>query len=207
MRVHPRERCDTLAVVTARPLVLVALLPATLAWRLVLAVAGSLLIALAAQVAVPLPFSPVPVTGQTFAVLLVGAAYGARLGASSVALYLAEGALGLPVFAPGGPVGPARLVGPTGGYLLGFVAAAYVVGALAERGWDRSLARAAVAMLVGEVAIYALGVVSLARFVPADRLLVAGLYPFIAGDLVKIALASLALPAAWRLLSRGPRGS
>lgn len=187
-----------------RPLVLVSLTPATRAWRLVLVVAGSLLIAGAAQVAVPLPFSPVPVTGQTFAVLLVGAAYGARLGASSVALYLAEGAMGLPVFAPGGPLGPARLAGPTGGYLLGFVAAAYVVGALAERGWDRSLVRAAMAMLAGEVAIYALGLVSLARFVPADRLLIAGLYPFIPGDLVKVVLAALALPAAWRLLSRGP---
>ncbi len=163
---------------------------------------GSLLIALAAQVAVPLPFSPVPVTGQTFAVLLIGAAFGARLGAATVALYLAEGILGLPVFAPGGPVGPARLLGPTGGYLIGFVAAAYVVGALAERGWDRRLVTAALAMLAGEVVIYAFGLAGLARFLPPERLLAAGLLPFIPGDLVKLALAALALPTAWRLVGR-----
>lgn len=186
----------------ARPLVLVSLAPATLPARLVLVALGSLLIALAAQVAVPLPFSPVPVTGQTFAVLLVGAALGARLGAATVALYLAEGLMGLPVFAPGGPPGPARLLGPTGGYLLGFVVAAYVVGALAERGWDRRLLTAALAMLAGEVAIYAFGLAGLARFVPADRLLAAGLFPFIPGDLAKLVLAALALPTAWRLVAR-----
>lgn len=187
---------------TARPLVLAALAPSALYTRLLLAVAGSALIALAAQVAVPLPFSPVPVTGQTFAVLLVGAAFGARLGAATVLLYVVEGVAGLPVFAPGGAIGPARLIGPTGGYLAGFVAAAYVVGALAERGWDRRLITAALAMLVGEIAIYAFGLAGLARFVPPDKLLGAGLLPFIPGDLVKLALAALALPAAWRVVGR-----
>ena len=186
----------------ARPIVLISFAPNTLSARVLLVVAGSLLIALAAQVAVPLPWSPVPVTGQTFAVLLIGAAFGGRLGAATVALYLAEGLAGLPVFAPGGPVGPARFLGPTGGYLLGFVAAAYVVGTLAERGWDRRLVTAALAMLLGEVVIYAFGLAGLARFVPADRLLTAGLLPFIPGDLVKLALAALALPTAWRLVGR-----
>jgi len=106
------------------------------------------------------------------------------------------------VFAPGGAVGPARLLGPTGGYLIGFVAAAYVVGALAERGWDRRLVTAALAMLAGEVAIYAFGLAGLARFLPPDQLLAAGLLPFIPGDLVKLALAALALPTAWRLVGR-----
>ncbi|MGH2377698.1 MAG: biotin transporter BioY [Candidatus Limnocylindria bacterium] len=187
---------------TAHPLVLVSLVPTTLLARALLAVAGSLLIALAAQVTVPLPFSPVPVTGQTFAVLLIGAAFGARLGAATVGLYIAEGVAGLPVFAPGGPIGPARLLGPTGGYLVGFVVAAYVVGALAERGWDRRLLTAALAMLVGEVAIYAFGLAGLARFVPADRLLAAGLLPFVPGDLAKLALAAAALPTAWHLIGR-----
>lgn len=179
---------------------LVSLAPATLPARVLLVASGSLLIALAAQLAVPLPFSPVPVTGQTFAVLLVGAAFGARLGAATVGLYLVEGLLGLPVFAPGGAVGPARFLGPTGGYLVGFVAAAYVVGALAERGWDRRLLSAALAMLVGQVMIYAFGLAGLARFLPLDRLLAAGLLPFIPGDVVKLALAALALPAAWRIV-------
>ena len=105
-----------------------AVVPASLAWRAGLVLGASLLIALAAQVAIPLPFSPVPVTGQTYAVLVVGAALGSRLGALSVALYVAEGVLGLPVFAPGGAPGIARLLGPTGGYLVGFVGAAFVVG-------------------------------------------------------------------------------
>lgn len=187
---------------SARPLVLVSLMPTTQLTRVLLALAGSLLIALAAQFAVPLPFSPVPVTGQTFAVLLVGAAFGSRLGAATVGLYLAEGIAGLPVFAPGGPMGPARLLGPSGGYLVGFVVAAYIVGALAERGWDRRLLTAALAMLVGEVAIYTFGLAGLARFVPVDQLVALGLLPFIPGDVVKLGLAAAVLPSAWHLLAR-----
>lgn len=109
-----------------------------IAGQVALVVAGSLLVALLAQVSIPLPFTPVPVTGQTLGVLLVGGALGSRLGAASLALYLGEGAIGLPVFAGG--VGGLP-VGPTGGYLVGFVLMAYVVGYLAERGWDRSWGR------------------------------------------------------------------
>ncbi|MDO8562796.1 MAG: biotin transporter BioY [Candidatus Limnocylindria bacterium] len=177
----------------------VALIPDRLFARALLAVGGTLLLALSAQVAVPLPFSPVPVTGQTFAVLLIGAALGARLGAATVLLYLAEGVAGLPVFTPGATIGVARLAGPTGGYLAGFVVAAFVVGLLAERGWDRRVRTAALAMLAGEAVIYAIALPSLARFVPAERLLDAGLWPFVAGDLYKLALAALALPVAWRV--------
>lgn len=177
----------------------VALVPDRLLSRALLAVGGTLLLALSAQVAVPLPFSPVPVTGQTFAVLLIGAALGARLGAATVLLYLGEGAAGLPVFTPGATIGVARLAGPTGGYLAGFAVAAFVVGRLAERGWDRRVLSAALAMLAGEAVIYAIALPWLARFVPAERLLDAGLWPFVAGDLYKLALAALALPVAWRI--------
>jgi biotin transport system substrate-specific component len=183
---------------TARPLA-IELTPARIQWRVLLPVAGSLLIAIAAQFQIPLPFSPVPVTGQTFAVLLVGAALGARLGAGAVALYVIEGLAGLPVFA-GGASGLARLSGPTGGYLVGFVLAAILVGALAERGWDRRIWSTGLAMLLGMVVIYLCGLAWLARFVPAAGLLQAGLYPFIAGDLYKLVLATLALPTAWRIV-------
>ena len=182
-----------------RPIALVVL-PGSLLWKSVLVLAGSALIALAAQVRIPLPFSPVPVTGQTFAVLLVAAALG-RLGLASVIAYLIEGAIGLPVFA-GGTFGVATIVGPTGGYLIGFALAAALVGSAAERGWDRHLATALAAMLLGEVAIYLCGLPWLARFVPAGRVLDLGLFPFIPGDLFKMVLVALALPGAWRLVRR-----
>jgi len=178
----------------------VVVLPGSLLWKLVLVLAGSALIAIAAQVRIPLPFSPVPVTGQTFAVLLVAAALG-RLGLASVIAYLIEGAIGLPVFA-GGTFGVATIVGPTGGYLIGFALAAAIVGSAAERGWDRHLLTALAAMLLGEVAIYLCGLPWLARFVPAGRGLDLGLFPFIPGDLFKMVLVALALPGAWRLVRR-----
>ncbi len=168
-------------------------------------VAGSLLIALSAQVAIPLPFSPVPITGQTLAVLLVGAVLGSRLGSLCVLMYLAEGALGLPVFA-GGALGLARLFGPTGGYLAGLLAAAFVTGWLAERGWDRRPATALLAMLAGTVVIYACGLAWLAHFVGAQRVLALGLLPFVPGDLVKLSAATALLPAGWWLLGRSARG-
>ena len=187
-------------MLVARPRSLVsAVVPDRLAWRVVAVGAGSALIALAAQVRLPLPFSPVPVTGQTFAVLLVGAALGARLGVASTVLYLVEGLAGLPVYA-GGNTGFAELAGPTGGYLVGFVAAAAIVGALAQRGWDRRFLTAVAAMLAGEVAIYAFGLVWLARFPLPVPLLEAGLIPFVVGDAYKLVAAALALPGAWRFV-------
>ncbi len=183
---------------SARPLAL-ALVPDRLLSRALLVLGGTLLLALSAQLAIPLPGSLVPVTGQTFAVLLVGAALGARLGVGTVLLYIAEGAVGLPVFAPGATVGLARVVGPSGGYFAGFVLAAYVVGFLAERGLDRRPWTAALAMLAGEVAIYVVALPWLARFLPAERIIGAQLLPFIPGDLYKLALAALALPIAWRI--------
>jgi biotin transport system substrate-specific component len=165
-----------------------------------LVLAGSWLIALSAQVAIPLPFSPVPVTGQTLAVLLVGALLGSRRGSLAVLAYIAQGLAGLPVFA-GGALGMARLLGPTGGYLVGFVAAAFLVGLLAERGWDRRVLTTAAAMMLGNLVIYATGALWLAPFVGGlKQALATGVLPFIPGDLVKIAAAALLLPAGWKLL-------
>ena len=176
-------------------------LPVQRAWltNALLVVAGSLLVALLAQVSVPLPFTPVPLTGQTLAVLLVGAALGAKRGAASLMLYTLEGAVGLPVFA-GGEAGLAKLFGPTGGYLLGFIAAAGVVGYLAERGLDRRVRTALVPFLAGSVTIYVFGVIGLAFYLGLPGAITAGLLPFLLGDAIKLALAALALPSAWALV-------
>ena len=166
-------------------------------------VAGaSIATALAAQVAIPLPWTPVPITGQTFAVLLTGAVLGPRRAFLAQALYLLEGVAGLPVFA-GGVGGALRLAGPTGGYLLAFPLAAAATGALCRRGWDRHFASMLAAMLLGSCVILAAGLAGLSRFVPASTLLAQGLLPFVVGDLVKSSLAALVLPAAWRGVDRG----
>jgi len=162
----------------------------------------TLLIALSAQIAIPLPFSPVPITGQTLTVLLTGILLGSRLGAITLVTYLVEGLMGLPVFAQG-LSGPGVLVGPTGGYLIGFVAAAAVVGFLAERGWDRRMATTLLAMLTGNLVIYLCGVAWLSYYLGSlSAALAGGLLPFLAGDALKIILAMLALPGSWAFLSR-----
>ena len=157
-----------------------------------LVIAFSLFTGLMAHIAIPLPFTPVPITGQTFAVLLCGALLGARLGTASMLLYITEGVVGLPVFAasPGAA---------SYGYLAGFVAAALIVGWLADLGWTKDLPRTVIAMIAGEVAIYFFGLLWLAHFVPSDKVLDFGLYPFLIGDAIKLAAAALVLPAGWRL--------
>ncbi len=170
-------------------------------YDLTLVLGGSLLVALSAQAAFPLPFSPIPVTAQTLAVLLVGALLGSVRGGVSLLLYLAQGVAGLPVFAAGG-AGVAYFLGPTGGYLLGFVAGATLTGLLAERGWDRRIGTTLMAMLLGTAVIYATGLVWLAVFAGAENVLAAGLYPFLPGAVVKIVVAALLLPTGWRLLGR-----
>ncbi|WP_322801905.1 biotin transporter BioY [Thermoflexus sp.] len=171
-----------------------------LAADVLLILGGSLFTALMARIAIPLPFTPVPITGQTLAVLLTGAALGSRRGALSMAAYVLEGSLGLPVFA-GGAAGLKRLTGPTGGYLVGFIAAAFVTGWLAERGWDRRPLLAALAMLIGNAVIYLFGLPWLAMFLGGflgpKGALALGLLPFIPGDLLKLFLATLLLPSAW----------
>jgi biotin transporter BioY len=157
-----------------------------------LVIAFSLFTGLMAHIAIPLPFTPVPITGQTFAVLLCGAALGARLGIASMLLYITEGVVGLPVFAaaPGAA---------SYGYLAGFVAAAFIVGWFADLGWTKDVPRTIVAMIAGEVAIYFFGLLWLAHFVPPTKVLDFGLYPFLIGDAIKLAAAALVLPAGWRL--------
>lgn len=171
-----------------------------LAYDAALIFGGSLFVALSARVTIPLPFSPVPVTGQTLAVLLTGALLGSRRAALCLLAYLAEGIAGLPVFALGETAGLARLMGPTGGYLIGFVAAAYVTGLLAERGWGRRAGTALLAMLAGNATLYVLGLSWLSLFVGLERALPLGLYPFIVGDLLKLIVATTLLPTGWKLL-------
>lgn len=179
-----------------------ALWPATEGNRLLrgllLTVLGSVLLVVSAKIQVP--FWPVPMTLQTGVVVLLGAALGWRLAGSAVLLYLAQGALGLPVFAGG--AGPAYLLGPTGGYLVGFLVAAVAVGWLVERGWSRTLASSAAALLLGDLLIFACGLGWLSLLVGLEQALAAGLLPFLAGEAVKIALAACLLPYAWKLLSR-----
>ena len=159
----------------------------------------SLLIGLSSMVAIPLPFTPVPLTLQTMTVLLAGLMLGSRLGALAVLAYIAQGLVGMPVFASGA-WGLARLVGPTGGYLAGFVLAAVIVGVLAERGWDRRPASTLAAMAVGNAVIYGCGVLWLSLFVPFQLALVQGVLPFLAGDALKIAAVVTALPLGWSRL-------
>jgi len=159
----------------------------------------------AAQVSIPLPFTPVPFTLQPMVVLLGGAALGARLGMSSQLLYLALGLAGLPVFAasPALPQGIARLLGPTGGYLMSYPIAAFVAGSLAERGFDRRYATSVLAMAAGLVIIFTAGVAWIAWGLPHAGLSTAiatGLVPFVPADIVKIFLAATVLPVAWRYL-------
>ncbi|MCL4300317.1 MAG: biotin transporter BioY [Anaerolineae bacterium] len=169
--------------------------------NVILVVVFSALIALSAQIAIPLPFTPVPITMQTLTVLLTGLLLGSRLGMATLITYLVEGVMGLPVFTQWGS-GVAHLLGPTGGYLIGFVLAAGLVGFLAERGWDRQVWTTLLAMILGNLVIYTFGVTWLSTFLGVERAIAGGMLPFLVGDAVKIALAMVALPGGWALLRR-----
>lgn len=171
-----------------------------------LIICASLLIGLCAQIAVWFAFSPVPVTGQTFAVLMIGALLGRRRGSLAVVAYIIEGAAGLPVFALGRS-GFAVLAGPTGGYLVGFVAAAWITGLLAEKGWDRRVWTTVLAMLLGNACIYVFGLLWLSCLVGISSAPALGLYPFVIGDILKITLAAMVLPLGWKLLNAGAAGN
>jgi len=236
---YPLKEHKSLLQAYARPATLVdVVVPGSGILRdvaLVIGFAG--LVAVFAQIAIHLPFTTVPLTGQTLAVLLTGGALGARRGAASLGLYALVGTLGLGVFAPSASAFEGELIHfifpwkgggeplwllTSGGYIAGFIAAAYVVGVLAERGWDRGW-RITVAMLAGSAMLYAPGLLwlgyligsgalderlgfVLAEVIPGgstlDKTLVGGLYPFVAGDLIKLYVAAIALPGAWALVGR-----
>lgn len=164
-----------------------------------LALAGSLLLALSAKLQIP--FWPIPMTMQTYVVLVLAMAFGWRLGTATMLLYLAEGAIGLPVFAgtPEKGLGLAYMVGPTGGYLAGFVVATMVAGYLAERGWDRNWLQAGAVMLLGHAIVFATGVAWLATLVGVDKAIALGVTPFIAATIAKTALGLATMPLAWRV--------
>ncbi|WP_405808284.1 biotin transporter BioY [Streptomyces sp. NBC_00210] len=191
---------STASVISRPGAVLADLLPASRTKDIALVLGGAALTGMAAQIAVPVPGSPVPVSGQTFAALLVGTALGARRGFLSLALYAVAGMAGVPWFAQA----TSGYAMPSFGYILGMMLAATVVGALARRGADRSMLRTAGAMAVGSVIIYAVGVpyLALATGMTLSQAVAAGLTPFLIGDALKAALAMGALPAAWKLIGR-----
>jgi biotin transport system substrate-specific component len=169
-------------------------------WYDILLITGaSIFIALSAQIAIRIPFTPVPITGQTFAVLLTAILLGSRRGSLAVLAYLIEGAVGLPVFA-GATAGLVHLFGTTGGYLFGFIPAAFVCGFLAEKGWDRNFISTFVIMSLGTAIIFFSGLSWLKIYVGSENVLAFGLYPFIPGALLKILLATILLPTGWKLL-------
>ena len=196
----------TIATVTPTSTIVEAVWPSRPESRAIRALSlmavGVILLWLSAKIQIPL--WPVPLTMQTFAVLTLGLAFGPRLGLATVIAYLAIGAVGLPVFSGGWDEGGGivHLYGPTGGYLVGFAIAAWICGRLAERGWDRSPVEAVLAMLIGNLTIYLLGVSWLALQIGVAAALQHGLLPFLAGDALKIALGAVTLPFAWYLLGR-----
>lgn len=175
--------------------------PSSLWMEIPLLATFNLFLIACAYISINLPFSPVPITGQTFGVLIVAMALGRVRGTAVVAAYLIEGAMGAPVFA-GGTGTAAKLLGPTGGYLFGFLGAAWLVGYLADRGWDRGYVKSIAAMALGTAVIFICGLTGLAQFVPSGALLTMGLTPFIPGAIIKIALASVILPSVWKFVGR-----
>jgi len=172
--------------------------------HLLLVFAGTLIVAVCAQVVIPT--QPVPFTLQSFGVLTVGAALGFRRGALALLLYVAVGAIGLSVFAPGGPQGFARLVGATGGYLVGFVVAAAIVGRLAELGWDRRIGGSLAAMAIGTAVIYAIGVpwLKVVSSISWEAAVAGGMTKFLIWDAAKLAVAAGIFPVAWWIIGRRP---
>jgi biotin transport system substrate-specific component len=176
-----------------------------------LVVGGAALVAACAQISIHLGFTPVPITGQTFAVVLVGASLGSIRGTASLLLYLVVGLAGAPVYSQH-KHGWAIVSGSDGGYLVGFIVSAALIGFLAERGWDRKFSSSVSAMLTGNVVIYVFGLLWLHHWLGAHNFgsswattLTDGLYPFVPGDLIKLYLAAAALPAAWKLVGAAGR--
>jgi biotin transport system substrate-specific component len=182
-------------------------LPRSRVNSIILVVAAAAITALAAQWEIHLPFTPVPITGQTFAVLLSAAALGAKLGAAGQTLYVGLGAIGLPIYSGGEGGWETARAGGTSGYLIGFIAAAGLVGYMAERRQDRTFPTMFTAFIAGSFVIYLFGVIGLMIIfdMTATEAIVAGVVPFVLGDVIKAAAAGLLLPATWRLVGEHPR--
>lgn len=162
---------------------------------------GALFVSAFAQIKIPLPFTPVPLTGQTFAVLLIGATLGSKRGAASIIIYTTMGAFGLPVFS-GGASGLAYLTGATFGYFIGFILAAYFIGSLAEYGLERNLRTSLIPFFIGTIIIYLFGAGWLTILFGIEKALIFGVFPFLIGDLIKLLLAALVLPTTWRFVHK-----
>jgi biotin transport system substrate-specific component len=175
----------------------------TVASQISLILTGTVFLAVMAQIAFPIPGSPVPFTGQTLGVLLLGTAYGAGLGASTVAFYLLMGMAGAPIFSSG-TSGIERIVGPTGGYLVGMLISSLVLGALAGRKWDQKIKTVIPTMIIGNLIIFAIGLLWLNQYTGQSWLWTfeKGFTPFIFGEIIKIAIASTALPAVWKYVAK-----
>jgi biotin transport system substrate-specific component len=168
-------------------------------WDILLVVSGVIFISLLAQISIPL--YPVPITGQTLAVMLIGSSYGVKRGMLTMGAYLTLGALGLPIYSQA-LSGFGVLAGTTGGYLIGFFAAVYVMGSLAEKGWDRNLKSAVPLFFIGQVVIYIVGLPWLATFIGWEKAFFLGFVPFIPGAIIKMVLASVLLPSLWKLAKK-----
>ena len=175
----------------------------TVASQISLILTGTVFLAVMAQIAFPIPGSPVPFTGQTLGVLLLGTAYGAGLGFSTIAFYLLMGMAGAPIFSSG-TSGIERIVGPTGGYLVGMLISSVVLGALAGRKWDQRIKTVIPTMIIGNLVIFAIGLLWLNLYTGQSWLWTfeKGFTPFVFGEIIKIAIASTALPAVWKYVAK-----
>ena len=184
-----------------------ATVPKRVLQSLAVVVVGSILLTLSAKISIPL--QPVPFTFQTLVVLSLGVVFGPTLGLATVLAYLAQGAIGLPVFAgtPEKGIGLAYMLSFSGGYLLGFAVAAYVTGWLARAKWGRNIVTMALAMLIGNIIIYAFGVAHLSSLIGFDKAVASGLKPFILFDVIKIVAAAIIIPSLWKMFGGKPSES
>ena len=168
--------------------------------NILLVLSGTIFLALMSQLTIPLPFTPVPITGQTFAVMFIGLVYGRKLGSSTVLSYIAAGSAGLPVFA--GFSGGLPFFTPSGGYIIGFFFAALICGYFADKGWTKSPVKLIAVLIIAHAVLYFFGLLQLNIFLPNKNVFAIGLYPFIAGDVIKMMILSALLPTVWKFTEK-----